>query len=65
MKKRMQKKSRGTKAQLLIDKLVLRDCKNTHTNLSMAWIDYRKAYDMVPHSWIMEFYEYVQNRNKV
>ena len=22
------------------------------TNLSMAWIDYKKAYDMVPHSWI-------------
>ena len=20
----------------------------------MAWIDYRKAYDMVPHSWIVE-----------
>ena len=20
----------------------------------MAWIDYKKAYDMVPHSWIME-----------
>ena len=20
----------------------------------MAWIDYRKAYDMVPHSWILE-----------
>ena len=22
--------------------------------LSMAWIDYKKAYDMVPHSWIKE-----------
>jgi len=20
----------------------------------MAWIDYKKAYDMVPHSWILE-----------
>ena len=20
----------------------------------MAWIDYKKAYDMVPHSWIIE-----------
>ena len=20
----------------------------------MAWIDYRKAYDLVPHSWILE-----------
>ena len=24
------------------------------TNLAMAWIDYKKAYDMVSHSWIME-----------
>ena len=21
----------------------------------MAWIDYKKAYDMVPHSWIIEY----------
>ena len=48
------RKTRGTKDRLLIDKLVLRDCKRRHTNLSMAWIDYRKACDMVPHSWIVE-----------
>jgi len=23
----------------------------------MAWIDYRKAYDMIPHSWIAECLE--------
>ena len=23
----------------------------------MAWIDYRKAYNMVPHSWIVECLE--------
>ena len=22
-------------------------------NLAMTWIDYRKAYDSVPHSWIL------------
>ena len=22
-------------------------------NLAMAWIDYKRAYDMVPHSWII------------
>ena len=46
--------SKGTKDQLLIDKMVLRDSKKRHTNLAMAWIDYKKAYDMVPHSWIVE-----------
>ena len=51
------KRSRGTKDQLLIDKMVLRNCKRRKTNLAMAWIDYRKAYDMVPHSWILETLE--------
>ena len=44
------RKSRGTKDQLLIDQMILRVCKRRHTNLAMAWLDYRKAYDMVPHS---------------
>eukprot|EP00795_Rhopilema_esculentum_P016163 gene16163-biopygen5458 len=48
------KKSKGTKDQLLIDKTILRDCKKKHKNLAMAWVDYKKAYDMVPHSWILE-----------
>ncbi|XP_068684755.1 uncharacterized protein [Montipora foliosa] len=48
---------RGTKDQLLIDKAILKDCRKIHKNLAMAWIDYRKAYDMVPHSWIVECLE--------
>ena len=35
------RRSRGTKDQLLIDKAILKDCKRRHTNLAMAWIDYR------------------------
>ena len=46
--------SRGTKHQLLIDKAVIQDSKHRQTNLAMAWIDYKKAYDSVPHSWILE-----------
>ena len=45
----------GTKDQLLTDKMVLKDCKKRHTNLSTAWIDYGKAYDFVPHSWVNEW----------
>ena len=48
------RRSRGTKDQLLIDKAILRDCKRRHKNLAMAWVDYRKEYDLVPHSWILE-----------
>ena len=45
--------SRGTKYHLLIDEAVLKDCRKRHTNLSMAWVDYKKAYDLVPHNWII------------
>ena len=55
-----QKKSRASKDQLLIDKMILRDCRKRHTNLGMACIDYKKAYDMVPDSWILESLEPVQ-----
>ena len=48
------RESRGTKDQLLIDKTILKDCRKRRTNLAMAWIHYRKAYDFVPHSWILE-----------
>ena len=38
---------------MLIDEMILKDAKRGK-NLSMAWIDYKKAYDMVPHSWLLE-----------
>ena len=33
---------------------VLKDCKKKLTNLSRNWIDYKKAYEFVLHSWINE-----------
>ena len=51
------RKSRNTKDQLLIDQMILRDCKRRQRNLAMAWLDNRKAYDIVPHSWILECME--------
>ena len=47
------KNSRGCKEQLLIDKLILKNCKRRKQNLFMTFIDYKKAYDKVPHSWIL------------
>ena len=46
------RRSRGTKDQLLIDKMILRNAKRRKTNLHVAWIDYKKASDSLPHSWI-------------
>ena len=49
--------SYGCKDQLLINKMLLEHCKMKHRNMSMAWIDYRKAFDSVPHSWIVKALE--------
>ena len=49
-----QKGSRGTKDQLLIDKMIVKNCKKHLTSLTVEWIDYPKTYDMVPHSWIVK-----------
>ena len=50
---------RGTKDQLLVDKAILKNCRRRLTNLSMAWMDYKKTYEMVPHSWILKYLEMV------
>ena len=44
----------GCKDQLLINKMILETCSKKHRNLSTAWIDYRKAFDSVPHQWILK-----------
>ena len=48
-----QRNCRGAKDHLLINKTILYTCRQHQRNLHMAWIDYRKAYDMLPHSWIL------------
>ena len=32
--------------------MILENCRNRNTNLSIAWIDYKKGFDSLPHSWI-------------
>ena len=43
--------SRDTKDQFLIDKAVIRNRRRRKVDINMAWFDFRKAYDMVPHAW--------------
>ena len=48
------KRSRRTNDLLYIDRAVIREVKSGKKNLAMAWVDYKKSYDMVPHLWIKE-----------
>ena len=43
----------GCKDQLMINNVILENCKKKKKNLSTAWIDYKKAFDSVHHSWIL------------
>ena len=49
------KGSRGTNDLLYIDRVVIKEVKSRNKNLTMAWIDCKKAYDLVSHSWIIEY----------
>ena len=44
--------SKGCKDQLIISKAIYEDCRRRNENLSIALIDYQKAFDSVPHSWV-------------
>ena len=44
----------GTVDNLLIDRMVTQDCHRGKRNLSMAWIDVKKAFDSVDHEWLAE-----------
>ena len=42
----------GPPDNLLIDRTVALDCNRRRRNLSVAWIDVKKAYDSVDHNWL-------------
>ncbi|XP_067940465.1 uncharacterized protein [Watersipora subatra] len=46
--------TRGAEHQLLVDRTICQDSSRRHTNLVMARIDYKKADDSIPQSWILE-----------
>ena len=44
----------GTIHQLITNKMVMDNVKLKQRNISTVWIDYKKAFDSVPHDWIIE-----------
>ena len=38
----------------MINKAVIGSFKRRKTNLNMAWVDFRKAWTMVPYAWIIK-----------
>ena len=44
----------GCTEQLLINKSILSKVRQKKRNLLTVWLDYRKAFDSVPHDWIIK-----------
>jgi len=51
------KGTKGCKEQLIMDSIILNEVKKKHKKLSCCYIDYQKAYDSVPHSWLIKVLE--------
>ena len=49
----------------MISKTIYEDCRRRNKNLSIAWIDYRKAFDRVPHRWVEKSIELVGLNSKI
>ena len=47
------KGTRDTAELLYIDQHILNESNARQENLAIVWIDYKKAYDMVPQNWII------------
>jgi len=48
-----------------ISKEILQECKCRKKKICMAWTDHQKAFDRVPHSWIIKSLELTGLNNKV
>ena len=48
------RKARGCKDHLLLDKAIIEDSKRKKKKVSYMWIDYKKAYDSIPHTWLIK-----------
>ena len=44
----------GCTDQLLANKMIYNETKQKRLNLLTVWLDYKKAFDSVPHSWVIK-----------
>lgn len=51
------KRVMGCKEQITIDAVILEQARKRNRNLNMAYIDYQKAFDSIPHSWLLKTLE--------
>jgi len=50
----------GCTDHLLLNSHIWRQVKSKNRSMSVAWLDYKKAYDSVPHNWIIYWLQLFQ-----
>lgn len=51
------KNNQGCKEELIVDSVIMKQAEKQQRNLKTCFIDYKKAFDSVPHSWIEKVLE--------
>ena len=47
----------GTTDQLLLNKTIMNNIIKNRRNAVCVWLDYKKAFDSIPHSWLLKSLE--------
>ena len=55
----------GTIDQLLVDECIMQQVRDKKRNIAVAYYDYKKAYDMVHHDWMIRVYKWMGVPDKV
>jgi hypothetical protein len=55
----------GTVDRLIVDNSIMDEVREKKRNLAVAFSDYRKAYDMIRHDWILRVYRWMRVPEKV
>ena len=57
--------SGGTTEQLLLNETILKEVRSRRRNLTTVWLDYKKAFDSVPHQWLIRSLELAKVPDKI
>ena len=55
----------GCKEQLIIDSTIHKHATTKNRNLHCTYIDYQKAFDSIPHSWLIQILEIYKINPKI
>ena len=59
------REARGCKEQLIIDSVISNQAYNNRRNLFATFVDYKKAFDSVPHQWLVEILKIYKINNHI